>query len=127
MKRDMDLVRLLLLRLESLSDEPHSILVLNPAKFDVEGYTADQVDYHLYLLVDSRLVDQGGSGVMSGFAFKQLTWAGHDFLDAVRDDEIWRRTREGVRAAGGFSIELLGDLAKGLIRKKIAEHTGVQL
>lgn len=123
----MDLVRLLLLKLESMSDDAHSVSILDPAGFDLEGYSAEQVDYHLNLLVDANLVDQGGSGALSGFMFKQLTWAGHDFLDSVRDDEIWRRARDGAKAAGGFSIELLGDLAKGLIRKKIADHTGVQI
>jgi hypothetical protein len=32
-----------------------------------------------------------------------------------------------VKKAGGFSLELLGDLAKGLLKKKIEDHTGVQL
>jgi len=123
----MDLVRLLLLKLESMSDDAHSVSILDPAGFDLEGYSAEQVDYHLNLLVDANLVDQGGSGALSGYMFKQLTWAGHDFLDSVRDDEIWRRARDGAKAAGGFSSELLGDLAKGLIRKKIADHTGVQI
>jgi hypothetical protein len=32
-----------------------------------------------------------------------------------------------VKKAGGFSLELLSALAKGLIKKKIEEHTGIQL
>jgi hypothetical protein len=27
---------------------------------------------------------------------KRLTWDGHEFLDAIRDPEVWRRTKEGV-------------------------------
>src|SRR5690606_35222927 len=127
MKREMDLVRLLLLKLESMSDEAHSVLILDPAGLDLDGYSAEQVDYHLNLLVDAGLVDQGGGGALSGFMFKQLTWEGHDFLDAIRDDEIWRRTREGVKAAAGFSLALLGDLARGCIRKKIADQTSTQV
>jgi hypothetical protein len=59
--------------------------------------------------------------------FAGLTWAGHDFLDSVRDSEIWRATKEGAQKAGGFSLELLAALAKGLIKKKIEQHTGIQL
>ena len=57
----------------------------------------------------------------------RLTWAGHDYLDAVRDPEIWKQTRAGAEKVGGFTIDLLKELAKGLIKKKIEEHTGVKL
>ena len=77
--------------------------------------------------VVNSLIDQGGKGPLNGFQFRQLTWSGHDFVDAVRDDEIWGKTRQGAKAAGGFSVDLLKDLAKGFIRKKIAEHTGVEI
>jgi hypothetical protein len=56
-----------------------------------------------------------------------LSWAGDDFLDSVRDPEIWRQTKEGAKKAGGFTVELLGDLAKGLIKTQIKKHTGVEL
>ena len=57
----------------------------------------------------------------------RLTWDGCDFLDSVRDDEIWRQTKDGVTKAGGFSLDLMKALAKGLIKKQIETHTGVEL
>jgi hypothetical protein len=48
--------------------------------------------------------------------FRRLTWFGHDFLDSVRDPAIWKATKEGAAKIGGFSVHLLGALAKGLIR-----------
>jgi Hypothetical protein (DUF2513) len=53
--------------------------------------------------------------------------AGHDFVDSVRDDSIWREAKDGAKKAGGFSLELLGALAKGLLKKKIEQHTGVEI
>ena len=64
---------------------------------------------------------------MLGITFAGLTWKGHDFLDQIRDPAIWSATKEGVKKAGGFSVDILKALAKGLIKKKIEEHTGVQL
>lgn len=127
MRRDMDLLRLLLLKLETISDEAHSVFVFDDDELAIEGYTEDQVAYHLELAVEAGLIDQGGNGVMNGFTFRRLTWDGHDFTDAIRDDDIWCKTRQGASAAGGFSLELLRDLAKGFIRKKIADHTGIEL
>lgn len=127
MKRDMDLLRLLLLTLEELDQDGQSIYHFTDVDFSIDGYSWEQVVYHFDLAVESGLVDQGGSGVMNGILFRRLTWSGHDFVDAVRDDEIWKRTRQGAAAAGGFSLELLKDLAKGFIRKKISEHTGIEI
>jgi hypothetical protein len=64
---------------------------------------------------------------MIGITFSRLTWAGHDFVDAVRDPDIWRKTKNGVEATGSFTFEILRDLAKGFIKTKIKEHTGVEL
>lgn len=127
MRRDMDLLRLLLLKLEIISEEAHSIFIFDYEELAVEGYTEDMVAYHLDLAVEAGLIDQGGSGTMSGFMFRRLTWSGHDFTDAIRDDDIWQKTRQGANAAGGFSLELLRDLAKGFIKKKIADHTGIEI
>lgn len=127
MRRDMDLLRLLLLKLEVLHEDAHSISVYQYDELMVEGFNQDQVAYHLDLATEAGLVDQGGKGVMNGFMFRRLTWEGHDFVDAVRDNDIWKKTRLGASAAGGFSVDLLKDLAKGFIKKKISEHTGVEI
>jgi Hypothetical protein (DUF2513) len=62
-----------------------------------------------------------------GVCVRGRTWRGHDFIDSVRDPEIWRKTKEGAQAAGGFTIELLRELAKGFIKTQIEKHTGVKL
>ncbi len=57
----------------------------------------------------------------------ELTWAGHEFVEAVRDSEVWTAAKSGVQAAGGFSLDLLAALAKGLLKMKIEQHTGITL
>ena len=49
------------------------------------------------------------------------------FLGAIRDPEIWAKTKKGAAAAGGFTMELLRDLAKGFIKKQVEELTGVKI
>jgi hypothetical protein len=127
MQREMDLIRLLLLKLEGLEQDAGSVYMYEYSELAIDGYTSDQVLYHLDLLLEARLIDQGGNGAMSAFVFKRLTWAGHDFVDSVRDDDVWQKSRKGALAAGGWSLELISDLAKGFIRKKASELTGVEL
>ncbi|RAN42504.1 hypothetical protein RB25_25920 [Herbaspirillum rubrisubalbicans] len=128
-KRDMDLIRALLLKLESLEMSYGDVFSIMPDSSEVAiaGYSDDAIGYHLSLLRERGLIDSPGSQPMLGITYAGLTWDGHDFLDAVRDPEIWKKTKEGARSAGGFSIDLLRDLAKGLIRKQIEEYTGVKM
>ena len=128
MKRDMDLVRDILLAIEanSFPDLNKLLKFLNTGQRSFD----DPVCHHIKMLVDEV-------GFISAEEFKsyggpnwlriELTWQGHEFLDSVRDIEVWKAAKSGAEAAGGFSIDLLKALAKGLLRKKIEQHTGVEL
>jgi hypothetical protein len=130
MKRDMDLIRTLLLKLEVLPVPVGAIVHITPdiKEISVDSKTPDEIEFHLELLCDAGFIDQGGGeGPMVGILFRKLTWAGDDFLDSVRDPVIWHETKEGAKKAGGFTVDLLVALAKGLIKKKLQQHTGVEI
>ncbi|HGL6720489.1 DUF2513 domain-containing protein [Burkholderia contaminans] len=129
MKRDMDLIRELLLKLEALPMRMGGIVVIPPdtEEIQVDGYTVEQIDYHLSLIREAGLVETGGVKPSVGIGFRRLSWAGHDFLESIRSPEVWAKTKAGALAAGGFTVELLGDLAKGFIKKQIEDRTGIKL
>lgn len=87
MRRDMNLIRLILMRIEDLTDSgtfyglfPEYIENYRIRKgFEAE---ADVAYKHLNLLVRSGFVD--GSGDQSGNV-AGLTWEGHNLLDRIRD------------------------------------------
>ncbi|HEM8495069.1 hypothetical protein BGV52_29625 [Burkholderia ubonensis] len=121
MKRDMDLIRELMLKLEALPLGSRDVVYIDPDAMAVDGYDAHQIDYHLQLLEQAGLIDAGGlgGGVGPGIAFGRLSWAGHDFLDAVRSPDVWDRTTQAATAAGGFTVELLMFAAKTYLEGKI--------
>lgn len=129
MKRDMDLIRELLLKLEALPMREGGIVTISSDadEIAVPGYNSAQIDYHLGQIRLAGFINDGGARPMSGIGFHCLTWTGHDFLNSVRDPRIWEKTKKGAEAAGGFTVELLKDLAKGLVKKQIEEYTGVKL
>lgn len=67
---------------------------------------------------------QTGGG---GWFVNGVTWSGHDFIDSIRDPDVWDRTKAGASKAGRFTVELLKDLAKGFIKKQIEDRTGISL
>lgn len=129
MRRNMDLIRELLLRLEAIELRSGSVMHIDATdpEVEIEGYGPDDIDYHLTLIHDAGLISPSSMNPAIGIAFRGISWSGHDFLDTIRDPEIWAKTKNGATAAGGFTVELLRDLAKGFIKKQIEEYTGVKL
>lgn len=128
MQRDMDLMRLVVLRVEQDHEGPNHLAEYEDFDHDmvIDGYTPAQVEYHLKLAIQSRLFEiPGGAGGF--YIFSGLTSAGHDFADSVRDEKIWNMTKQGALAASGFTFDLLGQLAKGLVKQQLEKHTGVTL
>jgi hypothetical protein len=126
----MDLIRTLLLKLEALPSKGSSVIIVSgfDPQMAIESFTPDEIEYHLRLLHAEKFLDSPGTKLpMAGVTFRGLTWAGHDFLDSVRDDGVWRKTKSGAEAAGGFTIDLLAGLAKAILKAKIKELSGLDL
>ena len=87
MKRDMDLIRLLLMRSAS-----HDIAT------ELEKYPSEMRAFHVALLQDAGYViaavsnDQNGLPVSA--ATIRLTWQGYEFLQLMLDGNIWNRAKK---------------------------------
>jgi len=78
--------------------------------------------YHMLLLTDKGFAQQVGNDTY------RLTAAGHEFIAAIRDEGIWARTKAVVAEQGGsIPLEILKQLATGLLRKQISDRTGIEL
>jgi Hypothetical protein (DUF2513) len=76
MNRDMDLIRALMLKLEALPVDGHSIFAIGPAdeELAVDGASFDQIDYHLGLLRKQGFLDCPGEPMLLGkFPFRGLS------------------------------------------------------
>jgi len=125
----MDLIRELMLKLEAIPCKPGIVEELSAGEGEMvfDGFSPDEIDYHLNLIVEAGFLTTHGRMMSGAVLFDRLTWAGHDFVDSVRSPEVWAKTKKGAEAAGGFTVDLLKDLAKGFIKKQIEEYTGVKL
>ncbi len=128
-QRNMDLIRELLLRLEAIPMKLGDVrsIPLDAEEIAVPGYDLNQIDYSLTQIRKSGYIDEGGASPNIGIGFRCLNPAGHDFLDSVRDPETWAKTKKAAAGAGGFTMDILKDLAKGLIKKQIEEKIGIKL
>ena len=105
MTRDMELVRKILLMMEA---DPHGFA---PDPFVVEGYDEETTLHHAYLMAQGELIaadDLGGFGDSSPMAHPiTITWKGHEFIGAAKDDDVWHRASSLARKAGSASFVVL--------------------
>ncbi len=99
MKRDMDLIRDLLLFIE---EQPAGELTQQIA-YDDEKHTGAEVVGHLKMLLDAGYVDGQMDGTIRQplIAIHGLTMPGHDFIDSIRHDGVWNETKEKMAEYGG--------------------------
>jgi hypothetical protein len=125
MKRDMELVRKILLRVEADGGLPNQEI----RDFTLEGYPREVLVHHLWLLNEAGLLEAKVFKGHTNFDCVPicLTWRGTEFLDDVRDEEVWRKTKAGAAKAGGAGLDLMWDLAKAYAKAKLSETLGVTL
>lgn len=98
MKRNMDLVREILLEIEK---QYVSTAIYN---LKVEGYDTETIAYHCKILYEAGLISdykaQYADSTIYSFGVGSLTWAGNDYLDKVRDNSIWKKTKDAITQKG---------------------------
>lgn len=119
MKRDMDLVRTILLEIEK-SDS-----FVDASNFATNNHSFDEVCYHVDLMGSYGLIDaktyKGGSGSYIECTIYGLTWDGCDYLDAIRDESIWKKTKEIIKNSVGSTTMALIKEAACMVTKKMIE------
>lgn len=131
LKRDMDFIRSLLLDIENgrrmfetISDDVAAALCVDTAEA-LPADEADRLNYHLGLLDDAEFVEFRRTG--GGWLVDRITWNGHEFLDTIRDPEVWKRTKAGMAKASNASVSFVWELAKTYGKHVASERLGITL
>ena len=113
-KRDMELIRLLLLEAESDTDVSEAL----------KRYSDAQQVYHLALLKDAGYIDarilNDQEGFPDGAAVTRLTWRGHEFLDLTRDDKVWAFVKKKILKSGvSWTTSILIEALKAEAKRRL--------
>lgn len=110
MRRDMDLVRRIAVAAADLE--------FGETLSELEGVDAYTFGEHVRLMVEADLIEaQVAGGYPEPIAIvTRLTWAGNDFVDAARDDALWKRAMtKVVKSGASFTFEILKEALKAEI------------
>ncbi len=123
MRRDLDLIRKLMLRLEEIPLRSGLRMAISARddRMQFSTHGSDEVAYHLDQIKQSGFVNDGGIRPASGIGFAGFTPEGHDFIDSVRDVDAWAATKDRASKVGSFSLGFLTDLAKAWAKSEAAK------
>ena len=122
MKLNKDLMREILLQIEA-SPNP-----MGWVDISIPEHTEEEIAHHIQLLHEAGFVEADDVTTLSGYDWRarRLTYKGHEYLDAIRDREVWRLTKEVGKKTGVASAKVLFEVAKHIAKQQLAQH-GVHL
>lgn len=53
---------------------------------------------------------------------KEITWEGHKFLDTIRDNEVWRKTKGFLAKFASVSLSFTADVASQVIATMLSQY-----
>lgn len=123
-KRDMDLVREILLQIRQRED-----LSLLPLK--VVGVDDDVVARHGELLIEAGLLDgkvrESSRNGVPFVVIRDLTWEGHDFLAVLENADVWSQLRQAFKPAvlAALPFSILKSVGGAMLSKWAMRQVGL--
>lgn len=120
MKRDLELIRNILLKCENDT----SMQLYCEDFMEENKYSFNEVSYHISLLLDNGFIEAAeipiAGTLYSAYWVQRLTMYGHDYLDSVRDESIWRQTKERLgKCASSVALPTIAEVASNIIKASI--------
>jgi len=98
MKRNFDLIRRIMVHVEKVP--PNHFVDEVSLQYLSDEYGQEIVLQHVKLLMEENFlkgkIHQNHNDVIDKIRITEITWKGHDFIEAAQDDSIWNKAKETV-------------------------------
>jgi len=122
-KRNMDLIRELLLKIEENPemDGTREFYLEAPSDLGIADHSTEEVAYHLALLINAGCVDGAVAIANPMQVVRGLTWNGHEFMDNIRSDTFWEKAKTHFATLPSVGLTVVAAWIEGEIKK----HFGI--
>lgn len=118
MKLNNDCIRDLLIYLENTLGY-HERLYVHDIK--LKDYSSDELSYTVEKLMEANFLNCFG-GIYSTHSIPltidSITYQGHQFLDSIRNEDVWSNAKNKVKTVGSITLPILQDLCVSYLRQK---------
>lgn len=129
MKLNQDCLRDLMLYFEDTLTMRNYILIdCYSDKTFLEKYNIDDLRYTTLKLIEANYINAIARDFLDApvpeIRIKSITFAGHKFLDTIRDDKVWTKTKTVLSGFKSVSIEVISETAAKVITNFINQQLG---
>lgn len=118
MRLNYDCIRDILLYIEDNTDYEKEC-VSSDELLDNLSYDKNTLFYHIDMISQAELVDDVCYADNEPQIISRLSWEGHQYLDNIRDDGIWKTVKEKASSIGSTSLKLLIPLSESIVKQKL--------
>lgn len=99
------------------------------------NYTEDITSYSLQKLREANYIVGGvnisydfyGNGTVENTPIKDITWEGHEYLNTVRDNRVWKRTKDITSSLKSVSLSMMKTVATQVLVGILKDVSGLPL
>lgn len=91
-------------------------------------YDRNQIAYTVMKLKEAKYITgdvRWGNNLPAIISPGNLTYEGHKFLDNIRDDGVWKNTKNILSKFSSVSLTLVSNVAAGVITQVIKHQMGI--
>ncbi|MCK8626269.1 DUF2513 domain-containing protein [Apilactobacillus kunkeei] len=99
------------------------------------NYTEDITSYALQKLREANYIVGGvnisydfyGNGSIENTPIKDITWEGHEYLNTVRDNRVWKKTKDITSSLKSVSLSMMKTVATQVLVGILKDVSGLPL
>jgi len=129
MKLNYDCLRKILLIIESelnWDDElNYKYTNLSSLCDNLKDFSRAEIAYASKMAIEADLIEANiidCDSCILDIHYYGLTYEGHQFLDTVRENKVWRKTKDIISSAGGASLSIIKSIATEYLTNYIKSH-----
>lgn len=88
------------------------------------NYKTEDIIYTVVKLKEAGFLDvkvtRASGNILVDVRINDITFTGHEFLNDIRDDNNWKKVKEIAKSVGAFSINMIAQIAVGVIQTNIS-------
>lgn len=119
MRLNNDCIRDILLYLEENITYDIDCIGFDKLSDSLNLYSPDALKYHINQLYNADLIQKPYYSDDGPDILNDLTWEGHQFVNDIRDDKVWRSIKEKCNSIKSVSMPFLVSMAPTVLEKLI--------
>lgn len=93
--------------------------VITNNNIEIKNYSSDDITYTIMKLREAGFIEASKQDYAGIILIKSITYNGHQFLDTIRDGQVWSETKSKISKIAGVSLPIIQQVASQIIMLKL--------